>query len=149
MVRMDVVPRRRRVASLPALGGAIGAVAVDALYLAAIVQQGTTPPGFRVPLVAIWIAIAALLAGIGALTQEASTRGMLLAIAAAAMLTLAVPGIWSIGVPLFICAMAVGLGATRAAEELRLPWWVILLAPTFLLAAAGVILFAGFALTQR
>jgi hypothetical protein len=136
------------VASLPALGGAIGAVAVDVLYLAAIAQQGSTPPGLRVPFVAIWIAVAALVAGVGALTQEAATRGMLLAIAAAAMLTLAVPGIWSIGVPLFICAMVVGLGATRAAEELRLPWWVILVAPTLLVAAAGAILFAGFALTQ-
>ena len=135
-------------ASLPALGGAIGAVAVDVLYLAAIAQQGSTPPGLRVPFVAIWIAVAALLAGIGALTQETATRGMLLAMAAAAMVTLAVPGIWSIGVPLFICAMAVGLGATRAAEQLRLPWWVILLTPSLLVAAAGAILFAGFALTQ-
>lgn len=135
-------------ASLPALGGAIGAVAVDALYLAAIAQQGSTPPGLRVPFVAIWIAVAALLACIGAMTPTTSTRATLLAVAAAAMLTLAVPGIWSIGVPLFICAMAVGLGATRAAEELRLPWWVILLAPTLLVAAAGAMLFAGFALTQ-
>jgi hypothetical protein len=136
------------VASMPALGGAIGAVAVDALYMAAIAQQGSTPPGGRVPFVAIWIAGAALLAGIGAFTEATSTRAILLAIAAAAMVTLAVPGIWSIGVPLFICALAVGLGATRAAEELRLPWWLILLAPTLLVATAGAILFAGFALTQ-
>jgi hypothetical protein len=145
---VESTSRRRRVASLPALGGAIGAVAVDALYLAAIAQQGSTPPGLRVPFVAIWIAVAALLACIGAMTPTTSTRATLLAVAAAAMLTLAVPGIWSIGVPLFICAMAVGLGATRAAEELRLPWWVILLAPTLLVAAAGAMLFAGFALTQ-
>jgi hypothetical protein len=136
------------VASMPALGGAIGAVAVDALYMAAIAQQGSTPPGGRVPFVAIWIAGAALLAGIGALTQATATRAILLTLAAAAMVTLAVPGIWSIGVPLFICALAVGLGATRAAEELRLAWWLILLAPTLLVATAGAILFAGFALTQ-
>lgn len=133
---------------MPALGGAIGAVAVDALYLAAIAQQGTTPPGFRVPFVAIWIAVAALLAGIGALTQATATRAILLTLAAAAMVTLAVPGIWSIGVPLFICALAVGLGATHAAQDLRLPWWVILLAPTFVVLAVGALLFAGFALTQ-
>jgi hypothetical protein len=145
---MDAAPSRRRVASVAALGGAIGAVAVDALYIAAIIQQGATPPGGRVPFVAIWIAVAALLAGIGAFTWDPRRRAILLAVAAAAMVTLAVPGIWSIGVQLFICAMAVGLGATRAAEELRLPWWVILVTPTLLVAAAGVILFAGFALTQ-
>jgi hypothetical protein len=136
------------VASLPALGGAIGAVLLDALYLNAIVQQGSTAPGGRVPFVATWIAVAALLAGIGAMTQAAATRAVLLAIAAAAMVTLAVPGMWSIGVPLFICAMAVGLGAARAAEQLRLPWWGVLLAPTLLIAAVGLILFAGFALTR-
>jgi hypothetical protein len=145
---MESVPSRRRVASISALGGAIGTVAVDALYIAAIIQQGMTPPGGRVPFVAIWIAVCALLAGIGAFTWDPRMRAMLLAVAAAAMVTLAVPGIWSIGVPLFICAMATGLGATRAAEELRLPWWVILLAPTLLVAAAGIMLFAGFALTQ-
>jgi hypothetical protein len=136
------------VASVAALGGAIGAVAVDVLYIAAIIQQGVTPPGFRVPFVAIWIAVAALLAGIGAFTWDPRRRAQLLAVSAAWLLTLAVPAMFSIGVPLFICAMAVGLGATRAAEELRLPWWVILLTPTLLVAATGVILFAGFALTQ-
>lgn len=145
---MDAATPRRRVASVAALGGAIGAVAVDVLYLLAIAQQGSTPPGLRVPFVAIWIGAAALLAGIGAFSWDARRRAMLLAVAAAWLLTLAVPGIWSIGVPLFICAMAVALGATRAVEELRLPWWVILLAPTLLVAAAGLILFAGFALTQ-
>ena len=70
---------RRRVPSLPALGGAIGAVAVDALYLAAIVQQGAVMPGGRVPFVAAWIAVAACLAGIGALTQAATSRALLLA----------------------------------------------------------------------
>jgi hypothetical protein len=145
---MESASSARRVASLAALGGAIGAVAVDALYIRAIIQQGATPPGGRVPFVAIWIAVAALLAGVGAFTWDPRWRAMILAVAAAAMVTLAVPGIWSIGVPLFICAMAVGLGATRAAEELRLPWWVILVTPTLLVAAAGVILFAGFALTQ-
>lgn len=135
-------------ASVAGLGGAIGAVAVDALYIAAIIQQGATPPGGRVPFVAIWIGVAALLAGVGAFTWDPRRRALLLAVSAAWLLTLAVPGIWSIGVPLFICAVAVGLGATRAAEELRLPWWVILLAPTLLVGAAGVILFAGFVLTQ-
>jgi hypothetical protein len=148
MVSMDTAPARRRVASVAGLGGAIGAMAVDVLYLRAIIQQGVTPPGGRVLFVAMWIAVAALLAGIGAFTWDARRRAMLLAVAAAWLLTLAVPGIWSIGVPLFICATAAGLGATRAAEELRLPWWVMLLAPTLLVAAAGVILFAGFALTQ-
>jgi hypothetical protein len=148
IVRMDSTSAGRRVASVVGLGGAVGAVAVDALYIAAIIQQGATPPGGRVPFVAIWITVAALIAGIGAFTWDPRRRAILLAVSAAWLLTLAVPGIWSIGVPLFICAMAAGLGATRAAEELRLPWWVILLAPTLLVAAAGVILFAGFALTQ-
>jgi hypothetical protein len=145
---MDTAPARRRVASLAALGGAIGAVAVDVLYIAAIIQQGVTPPGLRVPFVAIWIAVAALLAGIGAFIWDPRRRAVLLAVSAACLLTLAVPAMWSIGVPLFICAVAVGLGATRAAEKLRLPWWVILLAPTLLVAAVAAVLFAGFALTQ-
>ena len=145
---MDSAPSRRRVPSLPALGGAVGAVAVDALYLAAIVRQGDVMPGGRVPFVAAWIAVAACLAAIGALTQAAANRALLLAIAAAALLTLAVPGAWSIGAPLAICAVAVGLGAARATEQLRLPGWLVFIAPMVLITAVGLILFAGFALTQ-
>ena len=148
MGAMNDAPLRRRVPSLPALGGAIGAVALDAIYLAAIAGQGAVMPGGRVPFVAGWIAAAACLAGIGALTQDAAHRALLLAIAAAAMITLAVPGAWSIGAPLFICAVAVGLGAARAAKQLRLPGWLVFIAPMVLIAAVGVILFAGFALTE-
>jgi len=46
----------RLVASVIALCGALGAFAVDALYLVAIAQQGATPPGGRVVFVALWIA---------------------------------------------------------------------------------------------
>ena len=144
---MDDAPRRR-VPSVPALGGAIGALAVDAIYLAAIVQQGAVMPGGRVPFVAAWIAIAAGLAGIGALTQAAAPRALLLAIAAAAMLTLAAPAAMSIGIPLFTCALAVGLGASRATAQLRLPGWVVFVAPILLIAAMALILSLGFALTQ-
>jgi hypothetical protein len=51
------------VASLPALGGAIGALAVDVLYLNLSIEQGAVMPGARVPFIATWIALAALLAG--------------------------------------------------------------------------------------
>ena len=148
MRAMKDAPLSRRVPSLLALGGAIGAVALDAVYLAAIAGQGAVMPGGRVPFVAAWIAVAACLGGIGALTQNAGHRALLLAIAAAAMVTLAVPGAWSIGAPLFICAVAVGLGAARAAEQLRLPWWIVFVAPMVLIPAVGLILFAGFALTE-
>ena len=148
MRAMKDAPLSRRVPSLLALGGAIGAVALDAVYLAAIAGQGAVMPGGRVAFVAAWIAVAACLGGIGALTQNAGHRALLLAIAAAAMVTLAVPGAWSIGAPLFICAVAVGLGAARAAEQLRLPWWIVFIASMVLIPAVGLILFAGFALTE-
>ncbi|MDQ2853896.1 MAG: hypothetical protein M3R32_03460 [Chloroflexota bacterium] len=130
------------------MGGAIGAVAIDVLYLAAIVQQGSIMPGGRVPFVAAWIAIAALLAGVGALTWEVANRSLMLAVSASAMLVLAVPGAWSVGIPLFICAMAVGLGAAGAADELRLPRWLAVLAPLAIIGACALILLAGFALTH-
>ena len=47
---MDV---RGRVASLPALGGAVGALAIELLYVNLIIQQGAVMPGYRVPLIVI------------------------------------------------------------------------------------------------
>ena len=70
---------RRRVASVSALGGAIGAVAIDALYVNDIASQGVTPAGGRVLLVAAWIAVSALVAIIGAFTGAPSRRAWLLA----------------------------------------------------------------------
>jgi hypothetical protein len=139
---------RRRVASLAALGGAIGALAVDALYLNLIAGQGAMMPGGRVPFIALWIAIAAVLAGIGAFTDLPARRAWLLGWSAAAFVTLSVPAAFSIGIPLLLCGLAVALGALRAAELLHLPRWVAFLAPLLLLAVAAGALAVGFVLTD-
>ena len=137
----------RRFASMAGLGGALGAVAVDVLYVLAIIQQGPEEPGARIPFVVAWIAGCALVAGVGAITQAPGRRALLLGIAAAALLALAVPALWSIGVPLLICALATGFGATRAAAGLRLAWWKGLVIPFLLVVAAAALLLVGFALT--
>ena len=137
----------RRVASLPALGGAIGALAVDALYLNLIIEQGAVMPGARVPFIATWIALAALLAGIGAFTALPAARAWLLGFSAAALLALGFPAIFSIGIPLFLCSLPVAVGALRAGKLLQRPGWVALLAPVMLLAVAGA-LAIGFVLTN-
>ncbi len=139
---------RRRVASLPALGGAIGALAVDALYLNLIIQQGSTPPGGRVPFIALWIVIAALLAGVGAFTDPPARRAWLLGWSAAALLALSFPAVFSIGIPLLLCGLPVALGALRAAELLHLPWWVAWLGPLLMLAVVAGALAIGFVLTD-
>ncbi len=138
---------RRRVASLPALGGAIGALAVDALYLNLIAGQGAMMPGGRVPFIALWIATAALLAGVGAFTDRPARRAWLLGWSAAAFLALSVPAVFSIGIPLLLCGLPVALGGLQAAERLFLPRWVAFLAPILLLVVVGGALAAGFVLT--
>jgi hypothetical protein len=140
--------RGRRFASLSAFGGALAALVVDGLYLAAIAQQGVTPPGGRVPFVAVWIAVAALLAAAGSLTWDPSARALVLGISTAALVVLGGVGVWSVGSPLLLCAGLVGHGALRAAEMLDLPWQTLLLAPLAMLALAGAGLYLGFTLTQ-
>ncbi|MEO8638953.1 MAG: hypothetical protein ABI458_03445 [Chloroflexota bacterium] len=141
---MDV---RRRVASLVALGGAIGALAIELLYVNLIIQQGAVMPGSRVPLIIGWIAACVLLAGIGAFTPAPARRVWLLGWSAAAMLALSVPAVFSIGIPLLLCAIAIGVGALRAAELLETSKWVAFLAPIVMIAVAGGALLVGFVLT--
>jgi hypothetical protein len=136
------------VASLPALGGAIGALALDALYLRLIVQQGATPPGGRVPFIAVWIATAALLAGVGAFTALPARRAWLLGCSAAALLVLSVPAAFSIGLPLLLCGLPVAVGAIGAGRLLRMRWWVAWDVPLLLLAVAAGALAVGFVLTS-
>jgi hypothetical protein len=138
---------RRRVASVSALGGAIGAVAIDALYVNAIASQGVTPAGGRVLLVAAWIAVSALVAIIGAFTGAPSRRAWLLGWPAAALLVLSVPAAFPIGIPLMLCAIAIGLGALRAAQLLQARRRVAFLLPILMLALAAGALLIGFVLT--
>ena len=138
---------RRRVVSLAALGGGIGALAVDALYLNLILQQRATPPGGRVPFIAAWIASAGVLALIGAVTTEPRRRAWLLGWSAAFLLALSLPATFSIGIPLLLCAVPIGLGAMRAAEVLTMPRWVAFLAPIGFVAVAGAGLLLGFVAT--
>lgn len=139
----------RRVHSLAALGGGIAALAVDALYLAAIAQQGVQPPGGRVPFVAAWIAAAGLAAIVGAGRPSPRRRALVLGASAAALAALGVPAMWSVGIPLLLCAACVAVGAARAAEEASLPAWVGVAGPVALVAIAGLALALGFTLTER
>jgi hypothetical protein len=141
---MDV---RRRVASLSALGGGIAALAVDVLYVNLIITQGALMPGNRVLLVAAWIAASALLAIAGAFTAAPSGRAWLLGWSAAALLALSAPAVWSIGIPLLLCAIAIGTGALRAAKQLTIRRWVAVVAPPLMIGVAAAALLAGFLAT--
>ena len=138
---------RRRMASLAALGGGIGALAVDALYVNLIFQQGETPPGGRVPFVAAWIGATGLLALIGAFQSAPRARAWLLGWSAAGLLTLSVPAAGSIGIPLLICGVAIGLAGLRAAEAMTMPRRKAQLAPVGMVAIAAGGLLLGFVAT--
>lgn len=131
-----------------ALAGALGSLAVDGLYLAAIAQQGVTPPGGRFVFVASWIAAAGTLALIGAVVHQPAWQATLLGLAAAMLFTLAVPAIFSFGIPLMLCAALVGIPALRAGELAQLPRWVGLVGPLGLVLLAGLSVAAGFAVTD-
>lgn len=145
---MKAAESNRAVASILALGGGVASWAVDALYLATIAQQGVTPPGGRVIFVALWIAAAGMLAVIGAFTRRPVRRAPLLGLAAAMLFALAVPAVFSIGIPLMLCAALVAVGLVRAGELAQGPAWVGLLAPLVLLLIAGVGVAVGFAVTD-
>jgi len=142
---MRDAPPPRRIQSLAGLGGAVGCLAIDVLYVR-LIQQGGVMPGARVPLVVGWLAVSALTAGVGAFTPAPRRRALLLGVAAALMLVLSVPALWSIGGPLFICALATGFGAARSGDELHLAAGPRLLIPLVLIAGAAALLAAGFAL---
>jgi hypothetical protein len=141
---MDV---QSRAASLPALAGAVGALAIELLYVNLIIQQGAVILGNRVPLIIGWIALSILLAGVGAFTQSASRRFWLLGWSAAALLTLGVPAVFSIGIPLLLCAVAVGAGAVSAAQLVGARPLVALVTTILMIVVAGGVLLVGFGLT--
>lgn len=138
---------RRRVASLPALGGAIGASAIELLYVNLIIQQGAVMPGNRVPFIIGWFAISIVLAGIGAFTHAPSQRVWVLGWSAAALLALSVPAVFSIGIPLLLCAVAVGAGAVSAAQLMGARPLVAFAISILMIVVAGGALLVGFALT--
>lgn len=139
--------RPRRIRSLAALAGGLAALAVDALYLAVIAQQGVQPPGGRVPFVAAWIAAAGLTAIVGVGLPSPHRRALVLGGSAAALVALGVPALWSVGIPLLMCAACVAVGAARAAEDADLPAWVGVAGPLALISIAGLGVALGFALT--
>jgi len=144
MPGMDV---RGRVASVPALGGAVGALAIELLYVNLIIQQGAVMPGYRVPLIIGWIGMCIVLAGVGAFAQAPSRRVWLLGWGAAALLALSVPAVFSIGLPLLLCAVAVGAGAVSAAQLIGARPVVAFVTTILMIIVAGGVLLAGFALT--
>ena len=91
--------------------------------------------------------IAKVSALIGAVTTEPRRRAWLLGWSAAFLLALSLPAIFSIGIPLLLCAVPIGLGAMRAAEVLAMPRWMAFLAPVGFVAVAGAGLLLGFVAT--
>jgi len=134
--------------SLTALAGGSAAIAVDGLYLAAIAQQGVTPPGGRVVFVALWIGAAGLAAVLGAFVRRTPARAAMLGIGAGMLIALAVPAVFSVGIPLLLCGGLVGLGAMRAAELAQVPRWLGLGGPLLVLLLAGIGVAIGFAMTD-
>lgn len=134
-------------ASLAALGGAIGALAVDALYVNLIGQQGAVMPGAREPLIVGWITSAGLLGGVGAFLVSPLSRASVLGVSGAALFALGVPAISSIGIPLLLCAVPISLAALKAAEQLEAPRWLLVVVPIGLVGLAGGGIALAFALT--
>ena len=112
-----------------------------------VISQRATMPGERVPFVAAWIAACAFLAIVGAFIAAPPRRAWLLGWSAAGLLVLSAPAIFSIGIPMLLCAIAVGTGALRAAEQLDIRRWVAYLAPLVMLAVAAAALLVGFLAT--
>ena len=132
---------------MPALGGAVGALAIELLYVNLIIQQGAVMPGYRVPLIIGWIGMCIVLAGVGAFAQAPSRRVWLLGWGAAALLALSVPAVFSIGLPLLLCAVAVGAGAVSAAQLVGARPLVAFAVTILMIVVAGAVLLAGFAVT--
>jgi hypothetical protein len=88
-----------------------------------------------------------LLAGVGAFTQAPSRRVWLLGWGAAALLALSVPAVFSIGLPLLLCAVAVGAGAVSAAQLVGARSLVAFVVTILMIVVAGAVLLTGFALT--
>lgn len=138
----------RPVKSLTALAGGSAAIVVDVLYLAAIAQQGVTPPGGRVVFVALWIGAAGVAAVLGAFVRRPPARAAMLGTSAGMLIALAVPAVFSVGIPLLLCGGLVGLGAMRGAELAQVPRWLGFGGPLLILLLAGLGVAIGFAFTD-
>lgn len=138
----------RPVRSLTALAGGSAAIVVDILYLSAIAQQGVTPPGGRAVFVALWIGAAGLVAVLGAFVRRPPARASMLGISAGMLIAIAVPAVFSVGIPLLLCGGLVGLGAMRAAELAPVPRWLGFGGPLLVLLLAGIGVAIGFAITD-
>lgn len=134
--------------SLIGLAGGVGALAVDVLYLAAIQQQGVTPPGGRVVFVAGWIATASVVSAVGSFIPSPPRRAATLGIGAAMLATLGVPAMFSVGLPLLLCAALVTAGAIRGAELASFPVWLGVVAPSLVISVAGIGVLIGFRATD-
>jgi len=129
-------------------GGAIATLVVDGLYLAAIAQQGVTPPGGRVVFVAAWIGAAGAIGLAGAFVRPSATRALTLGAATAMLVAIGVPAVFSFGGALLLSAAVVAAGAIRAAEVDGPRPWILAVVPILLLACAALGVAAGFALTE-
>ena len=138
----------RSIMSLTGVAGGVGALAVDVLYLAAIEQQGVTPPGGRVVFVAGWVATAGVLSAAGSFMPSPLRRATMLGLGAAMLVALGVPAILSIGMPLLLCGGLIGAAAIRAAKLASFPLWLGVVAPILLISVAGAGVLIGFLATD-
>lgn len=138
----------RPIKSMTALAGGSAAIVVDLLYLSAIAQQGVTPPGGRVVFVAGWVAAAAVLSVVGAFVPRPPARAVMLGFGAAMLIALGPPAVFSIGIPLLLCAALVAIGAIRAARLARMPASSGVAGSLAMLLGAGLGIAIGFAVTD-
>lgn len=134
--------------SLAALAGGSAAIVVDVLYLSAIAQQGVTPPGGRVVFVAGWIAVAGVLSVAGSLIRRPPARAAILGFGAAMLLALGLPAVFSIGIPLLLCAVLVAIGSIRAAGLAKVSPWSGVAGLLSMLLVAGIGVAIGFVVTD-
>ena len=96
------------------IGAAIVAATVDVLYLGYIGRQGAGDPEFlRVPFVAAFIALMAILAAVSTRASAAQWRATLLGVSAAGLLLLGFFAMFSIGLPLLAAGLLALLGLIR------------------------------------
>jgi hypothetical protein len=97
-----------------ASGAAVIAATVDVLYLGYVSGQGGGDPQFlRVPFVASFIALMAILAALSAFESASRWRPLLLGVAAAGLLLLGYFAMFSIGLPLLVAGLLAVYGLVR------------------------------------
>jgi hypothetical protein len=129
---------------------AIVVVAVDVLYLwyVGFVQSGTSDQPLRVPFVAAYPGVVAICALLSALLSDGAWRIALLGASATGLLFLGFVAIFSIGLPLLVMGL---LAVAALVEAIKRATRRGLAARASIAGAlaAVLVMFAGFAITER